>query len=177
MENLPIIRNATPEDIPAITDIYAESVLNAVASYEIDPPGVDTMRQRYDSGCAAGFPWLVVNVENTIAGYAYASPFRPRPGYRWLVEDSVYFYPQMRKRGLGLMILNRLIEECTALGFRQMTAVIGGAQAGSIALHRKAGFTEAGCIKASGFKFGRWLDTTLMQRPLGEGSTTLPDRL
>jgi L-amino acid N-acyltransferase YncA len=177
MEQRATIRTAQPDDISAITEIYAESVRYGVASYELEPPSAETMRERYESGVAAGYPWLVTVKGSDIAGYAYASAFRTRPAYRWLVEDSVYFLPQMRGLGLGLMALNRLAEDCAALGFRQMTAVIGGGDPASIAVHRKAGFVVAGCIRASGYKFGQWLDTTIMQRALGEGSTAPPGKV
>ncbi|HWT28403.1 MAG TPA: GNAT family N-acetyltransferase, partial [Methylophilaceae bacterium] len=110
-----------------------------------------------------------------LLGYAYASAFRTRPAYRWMVEDSIYLAPAARGKGVGKALLAELISRCTALGFRQMVAVIGGAHPASIALHRSSGFEETGLLKGTGYKHGRWLDTMLMQRVLGEGKDTDPD--
>ena len=169
------IRPATETDLPAIAGIYAESVLNGVASYELVPPSLDEMRTRFKSITASGYPYLAATADGTVVGYAYASAFRTRPAYRWLVEDSIYLAPEMRGKGIGGKLLGALLEECERLGFRQMVAVIGGAHPASIGVHAKAGFISAGRLKATGFKFGRWLDTELMQKPLGEGNTSLPD--
>lgn len=169
------IRAAVESDLAAIHEIYAECVRNDVASYEIVPPTPAEMGERFRSVTASGYPWLVAEATGTAVGYAYASAFRTRPAYRWLVEDSIYLATAMRGRGLGRLLLDRLMEECERLGFRQMVAVIGGAHPASIALHRAAGFAACGSLHASGFKFGRWLDTAIMQRELGEGSSTRPD--
>lgn len=170
-----VIRTADIGDIAAFTEIYRESVLNGVASYEIDPPSPDEMASRFEAITAKGYPYIVA-VEQTglILGYAYASAFRTRPAYRWLVEDSVYLAPEARGKGVGRALLAELIRRCTALGFRQMVAVIGGAHPASIAVHRAAGFEHSGQLKATGFKHGRWLDTVFMQRALGEGAETAP---
>lgn len=169
------LRPAATHDLPAIRDIYAESVLNGVASYELVPPSLDEMHARFAANTGNRYPWIVAELDGAIAGYAYASPFRTRPAYRWLVEDSIYLAPEMRGRGLGGQLLARLLDDCEALGFRQMVAVIGGASPASIAVHRAAGFVSCGRMKATGFKFGRWLDTEFMQKELGEGDTTSPD--
>ena len=170
-----IIRTADPSDIAAFTEIYRESVLNGVATYEIDPPSFDEMRGRFSTITDAGYPYIVA-VEQTglILGYAYASAFRTRPAYRWLVEDSIYLAPEARGRGVGKALLAELIQRCTELGFRQMVAVIGGAHPASIALHFAAGFEHGGQMKATGFKHGRWLDTVIMQLALGEGAESAP---
>ncbi|MFC3074032.1 GNAT family N-acetyltransferase [Shinella pollutisoli] len=170
-----VIRTAALGDIAAFTEIYRESVLNGVASYEIDPPSLDEMAARFKTITGKGYPYIVA-VEQTglILGFAYASAFRPRPAYRWMVEDSVYLAPEARGKGIGRALLSELIRRATALGFRQMAAVIGGAHPASIALHRAAGFAEAGRMTATGFKHGRWLDTVFMQRALGEGAETAP---
>lgn len=171
-----LIRSAEAGDLAAIADIYRESVLNGVASYEIEPPSLDEMRSRFAAITAAGYPYIVAtDAGGDILGYAYASAFRTRPAYRWLVEDSIYLAPAARGRGIGKALLGELIERCTALGFRQMVAVIGGAHPASIAVHRSAGFEHGGVMKATGYKHGRWLDTTIMQLPLGEGASTDPD--
>jgi L-amino acid N-acyltransferase YncA len=168
------IRNANPDDLPSIQRIYAESVLNGVATYELVPPGLEEMSERYRSITGSGYPYIVGESGGTIAGYAYASAFRTRAAYRFLVEDSIYIDPQFRGIGLGRMLLDRLVAECTRLGFRQMVAVIGGPHPASIAVHRAAGFESTGRLPGSGWKFGRWLDTELMQLALGEGTQSAP---
>ena len=170
------LRDASQADIPAIADIYRESVLNGVASYEIVPPSEAEMALRFSTIISQQYPYIAaIGTDGTLLGYAYASAFRTRPAYRWMVEDSIYLAPEARGRGIGKALLAELIERCTGLGFRQMTAVIGGANPASIALHRKAGFEEIGLMRGTGYKHGRWLDTMLMQRGLGEGMTTDPD--
>ena len=168
------IRDARPDDMAAVTAIYSKSVVGGVASYEIEPPDVAEMTSRYEAIVAKPYPYLIAEVDGEIAGYAYASAFRTRPAYRFMVEDSIYLDPQFQGRGVGKALLANLIHECTALGYRQMLAVIGGAHPASIGLHQSLGFAMAGQISASGFKFGRWLDTAIMQLPLGEGAQTLP---
>jgi L-amino acid N-acyltransferase YncA len=169
------IRPADPRDIPAITDIYDAAVRYGTASFEIDPPDEAEMRRRYNVLSAGGYPFLVAELGGTITGYAYAGPHRARPAYDWSVEDSIYIAPQSQRRGFGRALLQRLIVDAQAIGFRQMIAVIGdSANAASIELHRAAGFRMVGTFDNVGFKFGRWLDTVLMQRPLGEGATTPP---
>ncbi len=165
-----VLRTAALGDIAAFTEIYRESVLNGVASYEIDPPTLDEMEARFTAITGKGYPYIVA-VEQTglILGYAYASAFRTRPAYRWLVEDSVYLAPEARGKGVGKALLAELIRRCTDLGFRQMVAVIGGAHPASA-----AGFEHSGRMTATGFKHGRWLDTVFMQRSLGEGAETEP---
>ena len=169
------IRAATPQDLPAIGQIYAESVINGVASYELVPPSADEMKSRFAAVAGNGYPWLVAMAGGELAGYAYASAFRTRPAYRWLVEDSIYLDPRYRGLGIGRGLLDRLLEECERLGFRQMVAVIGGAHPASVGVHRAAGFVSCGRIAASGYKFGNWLDTEFMQKALGEGAATHPD--
>ena len=171
-----IIRDATPADLPEITRIYADSVLNGVASYELVAPGEAEMERRMSAIRDSGYPYLVAeDGDGGLLGYAYASAFRTRPAYRWLVEDSIYLAPEARGRGVGRALLEALIGRCETLGFRQMVAVIGGAHPASIAVHQKAGFVSSGMISGSGHKHGRWLDTVFMQRPLGEGKATDPD--
>lgn len=170
-----VIRTADIGDLAAFTEIYRESVLNGVASYELDPPSLEEMTARFTDITAKGYPYIVAVEQNgAILGYAYASAFRTRPAYRWLVEDSVYIAPEARGKGVGKALLEELIRRSTALGFRQMVAVIGGAHPASIAVHSATGFEHNGRMAASGFKHGRWLDTVLMQRALGEGADTVP---
>jgi len=164
----PLIRSAAPQDIPAITDIYGRSVETATASFELEPPDPAEMERRYRALVDGGFPYLVAEADGRVAGYAYAAPYRPRPAYRFTVEDTVYIAPDMQRRGLGIALLNAVVRESAARGFRQMVAVIGDSpmQAGSIALHAAVGFVEVGRMPDVGFKFDRWLDTVLMQRAL-----------
>lgn len=170
------IRDASLADISAITTIYRESVLNGVASYETSPPDEAEMSARFLAIADKNYPYLAAEAgDGSLLGYAYASAFRTRPAYRWLVEDSIYLAPVARGKGVGKALLTVLLERCTTLGFRSMIAVIGGAHPASVAVHRACGFEDGGLLKATGFKHGRWLDTALMQKPLGEGSHSDPD--
>jgi len=171
----PTIRPATLADIPAITRIYAHAVTHGTASFELEPPTEAEMTRRMQAVFDGGFPYFVADLDGTIAGYAYASLYRTRPAYRFTVEDSVYVDPEIHRRGIGRLLLEHLIEACTALGYRQMIAVIGDSnQAASIGVHKACGFEPAGNLRNIGYKFGRWLDTPLMQRALGPGATTKP---
>jgi L-amino acid N-acyltransferase YncA len=170
-----LIRQATPSDIPAITRIYGHAVGHGTASFETDPPGEDEMARRQRSLLDGGYPYLVAEIDGAVVGYAYAGPYRARPAYRYSVEDSVYVDAAVQRRGVGRALLDRLIAEAAGRGFRQMIAVIGdSAQTPSIELHRALGFRLIGTIENVGYKFGRWLDTVLMQRALGAGATTKP---
>jgi L-amino acid N-acyltransferase YncA len=170
-----LIRPARPSDIATITRIYAHAVRHGTASFELEPPEQAEMARRQDALLAGGFPYLVAEADGGILGYAYAGPYRARPAYRFTVEDSVYITPEAQRRGLGRLLLERLITESEARGYRQMIAVIGdSAQDASIALHAALGFRLIGTFAAVGFKFDRWLDTVLMQRPLGHGAETKP---
>ena len=169
------IRPAAPADIAAITRIYAEAVRHGTASFELEPPDETEMAHRFRSLLEGGYPYLAAEIDGTVVGYAYAGPYRPRPAYRFSVEDSIYIDPSAQRRGIGRALLERLIADATGLGFRQMIAVIGdSAQTASIELHRALGFRLIGTIEKVGFKFDRWLDTVLMQRALGPGATTKP---
>jgi L-amino acid N-acyltransferase YncA len=169
------IRPAERRDLAAITRIYDQAVRYGTASFELEPPDEKEMTRRYESLLAGAYPYLVAELGGVVAGYAYAGPYRTRPAYHWTVEDSIYVAPQSHRRGIGRALLDRLIVESEAGGFRQMIAVIGdSANAGSIELHRGAGFRMVGTFDNVGFKFGRWLDSVLMQLPLGEGAATSP---
>lgn len=170
------LRDATPADLSYITEIYRDSVLNGTASYEITPPDQAEMSDRFRGIKEKGYPYIAAEAEDgTLLGYAYASAFRTRPAYRWLVEDSIYLAPQARGKGVGKALLKELIIRCEALGFRQMAAVIGGASPASVAVHKSLGFEMTGTMKGTGFKHGKWLDTVFMQIALGEGTETAPD--
>jgi L-amino acid N-acyltransferase YncA len=175
MGSLLAIRQATLADIPAITTIYAHAVTCGTATFEIEPPGEQEMTDRFRTLIDGGFPYLVAESGSGVRGYAYAGPYRARIAYRYTLEDSVYVAPEFHRQGVGRALINRLVAEAEARGFRQMIAVIGdSAQFASIGLHRAAGFEPVGTFAAVGFKFGRWLDTVLMQRPLRDGAGTLP---
>ena len=170
-----LIRNSEPMDVPAITRIYAHAVTHGTASFELEPPDEAAMGARHRAVVEAGFPFLVVEFDAVVVGFAYAGPYRPRHAYRFSVEDSVYVDPLAQRRGVGRLLLERLIAESERRGFRQMIAVIGhSAQTASIELHRAAGFHIGGTVQNVGFKFERWLDTVLMQRALGAGAKTAP---
>jgi len=175
MTRIPL-RPATPADIPAITKIYAQAVRFGVASFELEPPDEAEMAKRQRSLLDGGFPYIVAELDGGLAGYAYAGPYRARPAYRFTIEDSIYVAPGAQRRGVGRLLLERLIADSEARDFRQMIAIIGdSANAASIELHRALGFTMVGTFADVGFKFGRWLDSVLMQRALGAGSGAFPN--
>lgn len=170
-----LVRDARDDDMPAIRAIYAHHVQHGLGSFEEAPPPLEDMAARRASVLAAGLPWIVAEADGRVAGYAYAGPFRPRAAYRFTVEDSVYIAPDFARRGVGRALLAELIARCEAGPWRQMLAVIGDSgNEGSVGLHRALGFTPVGTFGSVGFKFGRWVDVVLMQRPLGEGDGTLP---
>jgi L-amino acid N-acyltransferase YncA len=169
------IRASRPEDLPAIQEIYAHHVLHGLASFEISPPEVEELARRRDDVLARGLPHLVALRDGRICGYAYAAPYRPRPAYRYTVENSVYIAPDQVGRGVGRALLGRLIELCEAAGYRQMVAVIGDRGNGpSIGLHAALGFAQVGLLPSVGLKLGRWVDIVIMQRALGPGDGDLP---
>jgi len=173
--NAPHVRPATASDIPAITRIYAHAVRHGTASFEFDPPDEAEMTRRQRALLDAGYPYLVAEIDGAIMGYAYVGPYRTRSAYRYTVENSIYIAPDAQRRGVGCALLDRLITECEARGYRLMIAVIGDSgQTPSIELHRAAGFKLVGTFEAVGYKFDRWLDSVLMQRPLGKGPSTPP---
>lgn len=172
------IGEAKIADLDRITAIYADAVANGTASYELEPPSWAEMQVRFEALVAGGFPYLVArDVEGVVQGYAYASAFRPRPAYRFIVENSVYVAPQAKGRGIGQALMQRLISATRGLGFRQMIAVIGDghAQSPSVKLHEKLGFRHCGRLEGSGYKHGRWLDTVLMQLAMNGGASVPPD--
>lgn len=166
---------ATPDHLPAITAIYAHEVRTGTATFELEPPDLAEMTRRYEALMAAGFPYIVAIREDVVVGYAYVGPYRPRPAYRFTVENSVYLDVAARGQRTGSRLMQALIEESERRGYRSMVAVIGdSANVASVGVHRAAGFRMVGTFKNVGLKFGRWLDTVMMERPLGEADTTIP---
>ena len=169
------IRPATLADIPAIARIYAHAVNTGTASFELEAPTEAEMTRRMTALLDSGHPYIAATVGGALAGYAYAGPYRPRPAYRFAIEDSIYVDQTTHRRGIGRVLLKHLIEESEKRGFRQMVAIIGdSANAASIELHRTMGFRMIGNFENVGFKFGRWLDSVMMQRALGPGASTIP---
>jgi phosphinothricin acetyltransferase len=161
-----LIRDATDEDAAAIAAIYAHHVLHGTATYDIEPPSTEEILAKLRHIYAAGWPFLVANVDGEVAGYAYATQFRDRAAYRFACENSIYVAADRMRRGIGRALLSELIDRSSACGFQTMVAVVGGAEPGSIALHAALGFEEAGRLKRVGFKFDSWLDSVYMQRAL-----------
>jgi phosphinothricin acetyltransferase len=177
MSASPLIRPGTTDDVQTATAIYGHHVRYGSASFETVPPDTAEMAARRSAVLAAGWPWLVAELERRVVGFAYASAFRPREAYRYCVEDSIYLADDARGRGVGRWLLAELIGRCEAAGARQMLAVIGdSANAASIGVHRALGFEPAGVLRSSGWKFDRWIDVVLMQRALGAGDRTPPER-
>jgi L-amino acid N-acyltransferase YncA len=171
----PIIRPSRNDDVAAITAIYGHHVLHGLASFEEVPPPTDEVGRRRAAILTQGLPYFVAERQGRVVGYCYAGPFRPRVGYRYTLEDSIYIDAAEVGRGIGRALLEPLLVRCTELGYRQMVAVIGGRETvASIRLHEALGFTHMGILTAVGFKFGRWVDSVLMQRALGPGDSTLP---
>ncbi|WP_454018404.1 N-acetyltransferase family protein [Azospirillum sp. Marseille-Q6669] len=170
------IRSSRPDDLERIQAIYAHHVLTGAASFEEVPPGLEELARRRDDVLARGMPYVVAEMDGRVIGYAYAGPYRLRTAYRYSVEDSIYLDPDCMGRGAGRALLSTVIDRCEEAGCRQMIAVIGDSEnASSIGLHRSLGFEPAGLLKAVGFKFGRWVDSVLMQRPLGNGDASPPE--
>ena len=169
------VRAVTLADVPAITRIYRQAVLEGTATFELDPPDEAEMRSRMEGLLAGGFPYIVAEENGRLQGYAYAAFYRTRPAYRFTVEDSIYIASDAQRRGVGRALLQELIVQSQARGFRQMVAVIGDSgNVGSIRLHAALGFRMTGTFEDVGFKFGRWLDSVMMQLALGDGANSAP---
>lgn len=172
-----VVRDATEQDMAPIQTIYAHHVLHGLATFEETPPSTEEFLERRASVLAQGLPYLVAEAEGRIAEYTYAARYRPRPAYRYTIEDTVYVAPGLDGRGIGSALLRALIARCEEGPWRQMIAVIDDSgNAGSIALHRRFGFQPVGTLRSVGLKLGQWVDTVLMQRALSGGDNTLPDR-
>lgn len=171
------IRPSRDHDLPAITAIYAHHVLNGTGTFETEPPSQADMAARRADVLAKGLPYLVIEEEGKVLGFAYCQWFKPRPAYRFSAEDSIYLDPQASGKGLGRTLLAELSREAERAGIRKLIAVIGdSANAGSIGVHRALGFAPVGTFKSCGWKFGRWLDIVLMEKTLGAGDTTAPEQ-
>lgn len=171
------IRASTDQDIPAITAIYGHHVLAGTGTFETTPPTQDEMAARRADVLAKGLPYLVAEQEGRLLGFAYCQWFKPRPAYRFSAEDSIYLHPDAAGQGLGRQLLAELARQAQAGGIRKLIAVIGDSDnAASIGVHRSLGFSNAGVLKSCGWKFGRWLDIVLMEKTLGEGDTSAPER-
>ena len=169
------VRAAAQGDVAAIQAIYAHHVLRGLATFEEVPPDVAEMRRRHADVTACGLPYLVAVERGEVLGYGYCAPYRARSAYRYALEDSIYIKDGHLGKGIGTLLLTELLRICEGLGYRQVIAVIGdSANAGSIALHARLGFLRVGTLRSTGFKFGRWVDSVLMQRPLGPGDGTPP---
>jgi len=170
------LRPVTPLDVSAVRDIYAHHVLHGTGTFELTAPDEAEMAARIDAVTTAGLPFLVATESGDVRGFAYAGPYRPRPAYRFTVEDSIYLHPDATGRGIGAELLGDVLDRCEGLGIRQVIAVIGDSgNVASIRTHERCGFATIGTFRAVGWKFGRWVDTILMQRELGAGATVSPD--
>lgn len=173
---MPTVRSSQEHDIPSITAIYAHHVLHGTGTFEIDPPSAQDMATRRADVLAKGLPYLVAEEGGHVLGFAYCNWFKPRPAYRFSAEDSIYVADEARGRGVGRLLLDTLCAEAERAGVRKLLAVIGdSANAGSIGVHRAAGFSHVGVLRSVGWKFGAWRDIVLMEKPLGAGDTTAPE--
>jgi L-amino acid N-acyltransferase YncA len=169
------VRDSRDGDLEQIQAIYAHHVLHGLASFEEAAPSVEEMALRRADVLGKGLPHYVATADGRVLGYAYANHYRPRSAYRYTLEDSIYVAPDAIGRGVGRRLLRAVLDRTTELGYRQMVAVIGDSgHTASIGLHRQAGFALIGILPAVGFKFGRWVDSVLMQRALGPGAQALP---
>lgn len=173
---MPTIRPSRDQDLPAITAIYAHHVLNGTGTFETVPPTAEDMSARRADVLGKELPYLVAEEDGRILGFAYCNWFKPRPAYRYSAEDSIYMADGERGRGAGKQLLTALAQEAQAAGVRKLIAVIGdSANVGSVRVHEAVGFTPVGVLKSCGWKFGKWLDVVLMEKPLGLGDTTSPE--
>ena len=175
---MPLIRPSTEHDLPAITRIYGHHVLHGTGTFETTPPTQEEMGTRRADVLSKGLPWLVVEEQGEVLGYAYGNWFKPRPAYRFSVEDSIYLAPEAAGKGLGRALLAELLATLERGGVRKVMAVIGDSgNAGSIGVHSALGFERVGVVQSCGWKFGRWLDIVLMEKALGDGSSTPPTEI
>ena len=169
------VRPATPDDLGAVQAIYAHHVLKGLASFEEEPPPREEIARRFKEVTGGGLPWIVAQYGDAVVGYGYCALYRTRSAYRYCLEDSIYVRHDMHGQGIGKRLLAELVRRCEGLGYRQLIAVIGDSgNTASINLHASAGFLRAGTLRSVGFKFGRWVDSVIMQRPLGPGDGAKP---
>ena len=172
---LPQIRPSRDEDVTAITAIYPHHFLTGTGTFEIDPPSEADMASRRADVLSKGLPYLVVEDEGRVIGFAYCNWYKPRPAYRFSAEDSIYMAPDAHRKGVGRALLAELCTQAERAGVRKFLAVIGdSANAGSIGVHTAVGFSHVGVLKSCGWKFDRWLDVVMMEKPLGAGDSTAP---
>lgn len=170
-----LIRPSHDHDIPQITAIYSHHVLHGTGTFETEPPSVADMTTRRADVLAKGLPYLVAQQDGVVVGFAYGNWFKPRPAYRYSVEDSIYLAPDLHRRGLGRALLAELLARFEAAGIRKVMAIIGdSANAGSVGVHRALGFTQVGVVESCGWKLGAWRDIVIMQKTLGAGDTVPP---
>ena len=169
------IRTVTDGDMAAIQTIYDHHVLHGLASWELQPPDIAELAARRDALLNSGYPFVVATVDGELVGYASAGPYRTRPAYRFTVENTIYLHPERPGQGIAQPLLQRVIDDCTSLGYRQMIAVVGDSgNQPSIRFHEKMGFRQVGLIDGIGWKAGRWLDSVILQRALGAGTGEPP---
>ena len=170
-----LLRPSLDADLPAITAIYAHHVLNGTSTFETEAPSAADMLSRRADVLARGLPYLVAEEAGSVVGFAYGNWFKPRPAYRFSVEDSIYLAPDRQGKGLGRLLLTELLVRCEAVGIRKVMAIIGdSANAGSVGLHRALGFTHVAIVESCGWKLGAWRDIVIMQKTLGAGDTAPP---
>ena len=172
---MPHIRPSRDEDIPAITAIYAHHVLHGTGTFETEPPNEANMTARRADVLSKGLPYLVAEHDGKVAGFAYGNWFKPRPAYRYSLEDSIYLAPDLQRKGLGRALMAELLAQFEAVGIRKVMAIIGdSANAGSVGIHQAFGFTQVGIVESCGWKLGAWRDIVIMQKTLGVGDTQPP---
>lgn len=170
-----LLRPSHDQDIQSITAIYAHHVLHGTGTFETEPPSVTDMTTRRSDVLGKGLPYLVAEHDGQIVGFAYGNWFKPRPAYRYSVEDSIYLAPDRHRQGLGRALLAELLARFEAVGIRKVMAIIGdSANAGSIGVHRAVGFTQVGVVESCGWKLGAWRNIVIMQKTLGAGDTIPP---
>ena len=172
-----VVRPSTEQDVPFMVDIYAYHVQNGLGDYQPEPLHPEDIKRRRKAMLKRRLPHIVAELNGAIVGYAYAVPFLKRPAYRYAVKHSIYVHKDHRQAGVGRKLLPALIEACAAAGYRQMVCYIDGSNGPSLSLHESFGFARAGVLKSVAFRFGRWTDTVLLQRPLGDGDASLPGKL
>lgn len=172
-----VVRPSTEQDVPFMVDIYTYHVQNGLGDFRADPLQPEDIKRRRKAMLNRRLPHIVADHGGAIIGYAYAVPFLKRPAYRYAVKHSIYVHKDHRQAGVGRKLLPALIEACAGAGFRQMVCYIDGNNAPSLSLHEAYGFERVGLLKSVAFRFGRWTDTVLLQRQIGDGEASPPGPL